>query len=92
MAYFDDSNGGVIWYDDDQIAEGRADGLTEITEAEKDAIVAANIPEPTVLEQIEALEATITLRNYREAIMGDSYALGVISDVDSQIAVLRSQL
>ena len=43
-----------------------------------------------VIEQIKALEATITPRRQREAILGIDG--GWLSDVDRQIAELRSQL
>lgn len=47
---------------------------------------------PTVMDQILALEATITARNIREAIQGDEYALNKIATVEAQIAELRKQL
>lgn len=49
-------------------------------------------PALTVQEQIEALERTITARNYRSALTGDEYALQKIKDVESKISVLRQQL
>lgn len=49
-------------------------------------------PEPTVQEQIEILENTITARNIRAAIQGDEYALNKIAEVESQIAELRKDL
>lgn len=47
---------------------------------------------PTVQEQIEALEATITARNIRSAIQGDEYALNKIAEVEAKIAELRKQI
>ena len=47
---------------------------------------------PTVQEQIEALENTITARNIRSAIQGDEYALNKIAEVEAQIAELRKDL
>ena len=47
---------------------------------------------PTIQDQIEALENTITARNIRTAIQGDEYALNKIAEVEAQIAELRKQL
>ena len=55
-------------------------------------VVANPVHVPTVQEQIEALERTITARNIREAIQGDEYALNKIAQVEAQIAELRKQL
>ena len=51
-----------------------------------------NKPAPTIKEQIEALENTITARNIRAAIQGDSFALSKIAEIESQIKELRKQL
>lgn len=51
-----------------------------------------NKPAPTIQEQIEALENTITARNIRAAIQGDSFALSKIAEIESQIKELRKQL
>lgn len=51
-----------------------------------------NKPAPTIQEQIEALENTITARNIRAAIQGDSFALSKIAEIESQIEELRKQL
>lgn len=49
-------------------------------------------PEPTIQEQIIALENTITERNIRSAIQGDEFALNKISEVETQIEELRKLL
>ena len=49
-------------------------------------------PAPTVQEQIEQLESTITPRNIRCAIQGDEFALNKIAQVEAQIEELRKQL
>lgn len=49
-------------------------------------------PEPTIQQRIEVLEAQITDRNIRSAIMGDEYALNKIAEIEAQIAELRNQL
>ena len=50
------------------------------------------LPEPTIQQQIETLEAQITDRNIRSAIMGDEYALNKMAEIEAQIAELRKQL
>lgn len=47
---------------------------------------------PTIQEQIEVLEGSITPRNLRSAIQGDNFALSKIAEVEAQIAELRKQL
>lgn len=50
-------------------------------------------PEPTVQEQIEALENSITARNIREALLDpEGWAAQHIASVNSQIEELRKQL
>lgn len=48
--------------------------------------------EPTIQEQIEILENTITARNIRSAIQGDEFALNKIAKVEAQIEELRKKL
>ncbi len=50
------------------------------------------MPEPTIQQQIEALEGRITERNIRSALLGDSYAKHKIEVIEAQIAELRKQL
>ena len=45
-----------------------------------------------IQEQIEELEARITERNLRSALLGDSYAKHKIEVIEAQIAELRKQL
>ena len=45
-----------------------------------------------ILEQISLLEHKITARNLRGAIIGDSFAINKINEIESQIAQLRQQL
>lgn len=49
-------------------------------------------PEPTIQEQIEELEKTITERNKRAALLGDEYAKNKIMTVEIQINELRKKL
>lgn len=61
-----------------------------ITDAEAVAIIAANIPSPTIPQQIAAIELAITPRRIREALMGLDN--GWLADKDAEIAALRAQL
>ena len=45
-----------------------------------------------LIEQIESLEAQITERNVRGAILGDQFAINKINEIEAQIAQLREQL
>lgn len=45
-----------------------------------------------ILGQIEELEKSITERNMRGAILGDSFAINKITETEAQIAQLRTQL
>lgn len=45
-----------------------------------------------ILTEIHRLEGSITSRNIRSALLGDSWSLGKIQDVEGQISSLRSQL
>lgn len=46
----------------------------------------------TIIEQIEHLESTITERNFRNALLGDEFAINKINDIEAKIAELRKQL
>ena len=49
-------------------------------------------PEPTPQEQIQSLEAQITARNIRGALLGDQYAIDKITEIESLIANLREKI
>ena len=49
-------------------------------------------PEPTPQEQIRDLEAQITDRNIRCALLGDQYAIEKISEIENLIANLREKI
>ena len=49
-------------------------------------------PEPTVQEQIRSLEAQITDRNVRCALLGDQYAIDKITEIENLIANLREKI
>ena len=48
--------------------------------------------EQEIKEQILELEASITDRNMRGAILGDEYAINKVRTVEGEIALLREQL
>ena len=58
--------------------------------------LAGNVPQPTpaelAQEEINRLEATITARNIRNAILGDEVAIEKITSTEAEIAELRKQL
>lgn len=47
---------------------------------------------PSVQDQINTLENSITARNLRAVIQGDEFALNKLAEVEAQIAELRKQL
>ena len=53
-------------------------------------------PEPShkeiIQRQIDELEIQITARNMRSAVLGDSFALNKITQIEAQIAELRKQM
>ena len=58
--------------------------------------LAGNAPQPKpaelAQEEINRLEATITARNIRNAILGDEVAIEKITSTEAEIAELRKQL
>jgi len=89
MNYFKNADGHVFAYEslDVEIPVG----LKPITEAEADAI---RFPAPTVAQraqaEILALEAQVTQRRLREAVLGIDN--GWLQHIDDQIASLRELL
>lgn len=69
---------GHRWHD-------KALAQVEAGEAE---IIPYSAPEPTIKEQAEALEATVTDRWVRMAALGDAYAIERLEEVESAIAAL----
>ena len=49
-------------------------------------------PEPTPQEQIQSLEAQITARNIRGALLGDQYAIDKITEIENLISNLREKI
>lgn len=68
------------------------EGMIPITIEERDALLSPLAHEPTtaIIDQINAIEATVTPRRIREAVLGIDN--GWLADIDSQIAELRAQL
>lgn len=93
MPYFKTPNNALHFLDDGIIPGdvfGFPSEVVEITDEEVAAIRAANVPQPTIREQIAALEATITSRRLREAVLSGDHTF--VQSVDAQIAALRAQL
>lgn len=66
--------------------------LTDYTEISKDdfeEVKLLNVPLTTVQQQIEALERSISPRNWLEARRGDEFANSKIDDITRQIDGLR---
>lgn len=70
----------VIWHD----------ATVPPAQAELDAAMVKVAANQTILDQITALEGTITPRRMREAVLGTDG--GWLADVNNQIAALRAQL
>lgn len=91
MFYYKDQSDRVHVLDSDEFEYLLPTGCERISKEEADRISAliAN-PPLTVLQQIEALEATATPRRLREAALGTD--AGWLANLDAQIAALRAQL
>ncbi len=95
MSFFKDKNNKVYNFNEIQIKQGLSDDYTEITEDEADELRESEntlTGNDLIYSQIEELEITITERRKREALLGDEDAITFITDVNSQIEELRSQL
>lgn len=55
-------------------------------------VVANPTHEPTIEEQIEALEQQVTARNIRASILGDEFAIAKMRSIEEQIEELRRHL
>lgn len=70
-----------------------ANGTMHIEKQNGQYIVVANqVYVPTVQEQIQQLENSITARNLRSAIRGDEFALNKIAEVEAKIEELKKRL
>lgn len=91
MIYYVDESGQVFAYDS---AEAAAPYLTEgMREISKDEADALSVPAPTpaeiAVQKIETLEASITARRLREAVLSDA-GKAWLTDIEMQIQVLRA--
>lgn len=74
------------------LTEEQIKGIDEGTLVYKDGQIIPK-PPPTALEQIEALENSITARNIREALLDpEGWAANRIASINAQIEELRKQL
>lgn len=81
MKQYIDEDGSVWAFEQD----GSQDYL--ITASMKPYTPPAEAPEPSTKEKIEALEASVTARRLREAILGIDD--GWLADIDRRISALR---
>jgi hypothetical protein len=95
MPYFKDSHNKLYFLSPQDIAAGGQRhlpaGSTQITNAAATALQAASIVAPTAQEQIRTIEATITTRRLREAVLtpeGKTW----LETVDAQIVALRATI
>ena len=86
MKHYKDEAGNFFGLEDAQIVP---DGLIELTPEELEALFNPPTAEPTIGEQITALEASITPRNLRGAALGDQFAIDKIQAVEDKIKALR---
>ena len=94
MPTYKDSNDNLHFLDSADFAYLLPPGSVEITEAKAEVIRAAQVPVPTpndlLKQQITALEAQVTERRTREAVLGIDN--GWLKGINDQIATLRTQL
>jgi hypothetical protein len=95
MPYFKDSNNKLHFLSTEDIAHGGKKylpiGSKQITDAAAEALQAASVVAPTAQEQIRTIEATITPRRLREAVLtaeGKTW----LEAADAQIAALRATI
>ena len=92
MPYFKDKTGGVHFLDNADFKHMLPQGCIDITDAEAEILQTPPPPsaDELVKRQITSLEATISERRQREAILGTDN--GWLAGVNAQIATLRAQL
>jgi hypothetical protein len=91
MPHYKDAENKVHWLDDEADAlRFLPAGAVKISDEEADSIRAAINPAPNpILVEILRLEATITPRRLREAVIGDD---GWLAGVNTEILKLRGEL
>ena len=92
MPYFKDKTGGVHFLDDANFKHMLPQGCIDITDAEAEILQTPPPPsaDELVTQQIAALEASISERRKREAILGEDN--GWLADADTKIKSLRAKL
>lgn len=95
MPYFKDSNNKLHFLSTEDIANGGKKylptGSKQITDAAAETLQAASVVAPTAQDQILAIEATITTRRLRDAVLtpeGKTW----LETADAQIAALRATI
>lgn len=92
MPYYKDQNDGVHFLDDSRFENALPAGCVQISDEE-----ATRLQQPTplnanelILSQIAGLEASVTDRRIREAVLGIDH--GWLKGINDQISALRAQL
>jgi hypothetical protein len=90
MPHYKTPDNKLHWLDSAEHAHFLPNGAVQINDAEAEAIASANNPAPNKkLLEILRLEASITPRRLREALIGDNDWL---VNVEAEIARLRGEL
>jgi len=102
MPHFKDTNNGLFWLDDADVSRWRKPGWQQITEAEAEAIRAANAPAPDRRGEIGARLAQIDQQSIRPArAVAAALATGRAApapdaqrlvELESQAVALRAEL
>jgi hypothetical protein len=95
MPYFKDSHNKLHFLSTEDIAHGGKKylpvGSKQITDAAAETLQAASVVAPTTQDQILAIEATITPRRIREAVL-TAEGKAWLEAADAQIAALRATI
>lgn len=89
MPYYKAPNNSIHFLDNDSFAHLLPTGSVRTSDVEAEAVRPKPTQDDVIKSQIVALEAQITPRRLREAILGDS---SFIITIDVQIRALHAQL
>lgn len=91
MPYYKDLNNKLHWLDSSETEHVLPSGAIQISDADAIALMPKPSANDIILQQITALESTITQRRLREATSTDAGKAWLLN-VDTQIATLRATL
>jgi hypothetical protein len=87
--YYKDTDNKLHWLDSSEFEHLLPTGSLQITDAEAESI---QVPDaPTVAQQILALEATVTPRRLRDAVLTPEGKIW-LEDIESKITTLRQEI